>query len=105
MNKELTNILEKYFWLTLKQWLIRYNIEKGKEWISDRITIEYNDRNSYAPSEDWYKWKLLCASATDTFKNTESFLSWVILILADKMLWFSQDINWIQKDYNLVRKK
>ena len=104
--------LLRVFKLPLQNDMIRFNISKD-QWLQ----VEYKDRNSYAPSQDGYRWKTLCArncydsrgtnrDGDETYKywDPKEISQWVVLILADKMLWFSQDVNGIQHDFDLIRK-
>jgi len=108
IKNELLDVLK----LPLQNDMLRFNIAKD-----DWLTVDYKDRNTYAPSQDGYTRKLLCARACydNTTRTKDGDLAyhywdpkdisrWIVLILADKMLWFSQDVNWIQHDFDLVRK-
>ena len=113
MIQKIKDELLSVFKLPLEQDMLRFNISND-QW----LRVQYKDRNSYAPSQDGYKWKTLCArncydhqkinkewELKYQYPDPKSIARWVVLILADKMLWFSQDVNWIQQDFNLVRKR
>lgn len=113
MIQEIKNNLMSVLKLPLQNDMLRFNISED-QW----LVVEYKDSNSYIPSKDWFKWKTLCArncydhqtidkewKLKYKYPTAESISQWIILILTDKMLWFSQDVNWIQEDFNLVRKE
>ena len=61
MQEKLLAELNRVFKLSIDGDMIRYEITKGQGTTSDWINIGHKDRNSYNPSVDGYKWKMLCA--------------------------------------------
>jgi len=115
MLDQIKKELKKVLWRSIEHWVIRYTISEDKE---KYLTIEYHDRNTYTPSKDWHTWKTLCSTPlfvrkwelelwyeyVNKYPSIDKLIDWIVFILVDKMLSYSQDVNWILDEYILTKK-
>ena len=68
------------------------------------LTVEYRDVKTYSPkTEEDYAWRLVCGQDVGHMAR-DNVIARIILMLTDRLIGFSQDVNGIWQEYTLTKR-
>lgn len=99
--------IESFFKTFIDNWMLKLEFRKctksdgtiKKHWLS----IQIQTLNSYTPSVDWYSYNIIWWLYVDD-DNINECIQHIIMCITNKCINVIQDLNWITKEYDLVKK-
>jgi len=90
--------VELYFKDALRSERLKFTLENN--WLA----VEVKTPVSYTPSEDGYKYTLVCAQDIRDYRTPVELCNRITNMLTEQLLSSRQDVNGILKENTLVRK-
>ena len=105
------NRVESFFKSFIDKWMIKLEFKKDVLILNNEtinrywLSINIQELNSYKPSVDWYWYKTIWWTyIIDSDESIDACIQHIIMCIIDKCINVIQDLNWINKEYDLVKK-